>query len=223
MKKAVVIVAGGSGTRMKSDLPKQFIEWCGKPILMHTIERFYKYSEAMEIVLVLPKNQFTLWDELCQKYDFNIPLQLANGGATRFESVNNGLDILEEECLVGVHDGVRPLVSFNTLDNCYKTAEMEGSAIPVTEAFESIREVDDNMNKAVDRTRYKMVQTPQVFILSKLKEAYNQPFNSIFTDDASVYEYAGNKVFLTEGNRENIKITTPIDLLIGESLKDYLH
>lgn len=222
MKKAVVIVAGGSGSRMKSDLPKQFIKWCGKPILMHTIERFYNYSTDIKIVLVLPQNQFSLWNELCKKYEFKISLQLTTGGSTRFHSVSNGLEMLEEECLVGIHDGVRPLVSFETLDNCYKTAEISGSAIPVTDAIESIRQVDEKSNKAVDRSKYKMVQTPQVFHLSKLRTAYSQPFNSIFTDDASVYEYAGNTVCLTQGNIENIKMTTPVDLIIGKAIKDLM-
>ena len=220
MNKAVVIVAGGSGSRMKSDLPKQFIEWCGKPILMHTIEVFYKYSDNIKIVLVLPQAQFVLWEELCKKHNFTVQLQLTAGGSTRFESVKNGLDLIQPDCLVGIHDGVRPLVSNETLERCYDTAQKTGSAIPVTDAFESIRKIEGNESFAVDRSNYKMVQTPQVFKSSLLKDVYDQPFRSIFTDDASVFEHAGHKVTLTEGNRENIKITTPIDLIIGEALKN---
>ncbi|MGQ1787368.1 MULTISPECIES: 2-C-methyl-D-erythritol 4-phosphate cytidylyltransferase [unclassified Saccharicrinis] len=222
MNKAVIVVAGGSGSRMKSELPKQFIRWCGKPILMHTIERFAAYDKQMKIVLVLPKHQISLWDELCEQYSFQIGLQIAFGGKTRFDSVKNGLEKLTDDCLVGVHDGVRPLVSRETLDNCYNTAEKLGSAIPVTDVIESIREVGNFGSKSVHRELYKMVQTPQVFVLSKLKEAYRLPYREFFTDDASVFESAGNDIELTAGNRENIKITTPIDLVIGEALRNVI-
>lgn len=221
MKKAVIIVAGGSGLRMNSEIPKQFIEWCGKPILMHTIERFYSYDNMIEIILVLPKDQFDLWNQLCLKYSFTIKLSLANGGNTRFESVKNGLNTITDECLVGIHDGVRPLVSYQTLNRCYILAEKNNCAVPVTDAIESIREIKANKNIAVDRENYKMVQTPQVFICSKLKKAYNQPYNKLFTDDASVFEHAGFNINLTQGNRENIKITTPVDLVIGAALKRF--
>ncbi len=220
MNKVVVIVAGGSGSRMKSDLPKQFIEWCNKPILMHTIERFAKYDSDMKIILVLPKSQVQLWNELCTKHQFAIEYTLAFGGDNRFTSVKNGLQCITEECLVGIHDGVRPLVSNQTLENCFCTAEKFGSAIPVTDSIESIREISDTGSKAVARANYKMVQTPQVFIFSKLKQAYIQPHSDFFTDDASVFEHAGHNIVLTEGNQENIKITTPIDLIIGEALKN---
>ena len=212
MNKAVIIVAGGSGSRMQSELPKQFIKWCGKPILMHTIQRFVDFDEQMKIVLVLPQNQLELWNELCSEYNFSAEHTVAFGGKTRFESVKNGLEKLSQECLVAVHDGVRPLVSEQTLKNCFDTAAKHGSAIPVIDAIESIREVGEFGSRAVARANYKMVQTPQVFVLSKLREAYQQPYRDFFTDDASVYEAAGNAVTLTEGNRENIKITTPMDL-----------
>lgn len=221
MKKAVIIVAGGSGLRMNSEVPKQFIEWCGKPILMHTIERFYSYDNTIDIILVLPQNQFDLWNQLCLKYSFTIKLSLTNGGDTRFESVKNGLKTITKECLVGIHDGVRPLVSCETLNSCYSLAEKNGSAIPVTSAIESIREIKANKSVAVNRENFKMVQTPQVFICSKLKVAYSQSYNKLFTDDASVFEHAGFSINLTHGNRENIKITTPIDLIISTALKKF--
>ncbi|SMO60445.1 2-C-methyl-D-erythritol 4-phosphate cytidylyltransferase [Saccharicrinis carchari] len=219
MKKSVIVVAGGSGSRMQSDLPKQFIKWCGKPILMHTIQQLVEFDRHMEIILVLPKNQVELWDELCEAYNFTVEHTLTYGGATRFESVKNGLEKVSEDCLVGVHDGVRPLVSAQTLKNCFDTAAKYGSAIPVIDAIESIRELGDFGSRAVARANYKMVQTPQVFFSSKLKEAYHQTYRDFFTDDASVYEAAGNTVSLAKGNRENIKITTPMDLLVGEALK----
>ncbi|GAF02935.1 2-C-methyl-D-erythritol 4-phosphate cytidylyltransferase [Saccharicrinis fermentans] len=219
MKKSVIIVAGGSGSRMGSEQPKQFLKWCGKPILMHTIERFVSYDRHMRIVLVLPANQVGVWERLCEQYDFTIPLEVALGGNTRFDSVKSGLEVLTEECLVGVHDGVRPLVSLETLENCYVTAAKCGCAIPVTDSFESIREMNESGSRSVNRAQYKMVQTPQVFVMSVLKEAYELPFQDSFTDDASVYESAGNEVILTAGNRENIKMTTPVDLLVGEALK----
>jgi 2-C-methyl-D-erythritol 4-phosphate cytidylyltransferase len=168
--------------------------------------------------LVLPKNQISAWIELTRLHQFNIPIQIAEGGDTRFQSVKNGLAQLKEECIVGIHDGVRPLVSHATLNRCYKLAQKTGSAIPVTDAIESIRKVSDNANYAVDRKEYKMVQTPQVFLYSAIKKTYEQPFKTTFTDDASVYESAGYTVSLTEGNRENIKVTTPMDLIIGEAL-----
>ncbi|MCW3804448.1 2-C-methyl-D-erythritol 4-phosphate cytidylyltransferase [Plebeiibacterium marinum] len=218
MKKAVVIVAGGSGSRMNSDIPKQFLELGGKPVLMRTIERFVEYDPAIEIVLVLPKDQVSYWDGLCEKYGFTQSYKLAFGGETRFESVRNGLESLKEECLVGVHDGVRPFVSDQTLDNCYGLALECDSAIPVVDAIESIRILDEGSSKAVDRDLYKMVQTPQVFKCSMLKKSYQEPYQKIFTDDASVFEYFGYPIFLAKGNRENIKLTTPMDLVFGEAL-----
>ncbi len=218
MNKSVIIVAGGSGSRMQSELPKQFIKWCGKPILMHTIQRFVEFDSQMQIVLVLPKDQIELWNKLCSEYNFTVEHTVAYGGATRFESVKNGLAKVSQEGLVGVHDGVRPLVSAQTLKNCYDTAQKYGSAVPVTDAIESIREVGEFGTKSVARANYKMVQTPQVFYLHKLREAYQQAYRDFFTDDASVFEAAGNTITLTAGNHENIKITTPMDLLVGEVL-----
>jgi len=217
-RRVMVIVAGGSGSRMNSDIPKQFIVMCGKPVLMYTLERFRDFDRNMELILVLPKNQIEYWEELCIKYQFDIKCKVAHGGSTRFESVKNGLAIIDGECLVGVHDGVRPFVSNETLNNCFFVAQIHGSAIPVTDSIESIRLLTDVGSQSVDRQKYKMVQTPQVFHFSKLIESYSQPYEESFTDDASVYEKAGYKVSLAQGNRENIKITTPMDLIIGEAL-----
>ena len=222
MDKVIIIVAGGSGSRMKSEIPKQFIKWCGKPILMHTIERFVNFDAQMKVVLVLPESQEDLWNELCLEYRFNIDYTLAYGGDTRFISVKNGLEKVTGECLIGVHDGVRPLVSNQTLSNCFNTAFKSHSAIPVIDAIESIREVSEFGSNSVNRDLYKMVQTPQVFLFSKLMKAYQQPYSDLFTDDASVFEKAGNTISLTQGNRENIKMTTPIDLIVGEAIMNSL-
>ncbi len=218
MKKAVVIVAGGSGSRMKSDLPKQFIELLGKPILMHTIRNFVNYDRQMKLILVLPQSQISFWKDLCIKHKFKENYELAEGGNTRFESVKNGLMKIKNECLVGIHDGVRPLVSHKTLDNCFLVASQKGNAVPVTDCIESIREIITESSQSVDRNKYKMVQTPQVFKYSAIHKAYEQPYLHTFTDDASVYESAGYKIALTNGNRENIKITTPMDLIIAEAI-----
>lgn len=218
MKKAVIIVAGGSGSRMKSDIPKQFLLLKDEPILMHTIRAFYNYDVAIKVVLVLPSEQLDYWQQLCEAYSFKIEHQITEGGSSRFHSVQNGLKLINELCLVGVHDGVRPLVNSDTLERCYTGAEINGNAIPVTDSIESIRELQDDSNIAVDRSVYKMVQTPQVFTVEILQEAYKQEFTNLFTDDASVVEKLGIQIHLVEGNRENIKVTTPMDLKIGECL-----
>lgn len=224
-KKAVIIVAGGKGLRMQTDIPKQFIEICGKPLLMHTIENFYRFDAALQIILVLPEPHFGYWDNLCKQYDFSVKHTTVAGGDTRFQSVLNGLKHVIDTEIVAVHDGVRPLVSHDTIKRCFDAAFVTKTAIPVVDCVESIREVDADGNRAVDRSLYKLVQTPQVFNTQLLLEAYNQPFTNLFTDDASVVEHyfelqkqnAVEKISLVEGNRENIKITTPFDLKIAEA------
>lgn len=218
MKKAIVVVAGGSGTRMGHNIPKQFILLKGKPILMHTIESLHQYNSDAEIILVLPKNQKERWEKLCFEYTFNIKTKLAYGGETRFQSVKNGLEKITDADIIGIHDGVRPLVSIDTLIRCFDTAYKYGNAIPVIDAIESIREIKNDKNLAVDRHLYKMVQTPQVFRYDIITKSYNQEFSNKFTDDASVVESNGYSIYLVEGNRENIKITTPMDLKIAEAL-----
>lgn len=217
MKKVVVIVAGGSGSRMGSQLPKQFIEIGGKPILMHTIECFFAYDKSMEVRLVLPTEHIPVWQQLCEKHYFLSKHTVCQGGANRFESVKNGLFGIPGDTLIAIHDGVRPCVSIDTIKRSFEKAEECGAAIPVTDVFETIREISSDHSETVDRDKFKLVQTPQVFLSDILLKAYEQDFNEKFTDDASVVEAFGIKVCLVEGNRENIKITTPFDLKIAET------
>jgi 2-C-methyl-D-erythritol 4-phosphate cytidylyltransferase len=218
MNKIAIIVAGGKGERMNADVPKQFLEIQGKPILMHTLEAFINFDASLQLILVLPAAQIDFWQTLCEAHDFNIPHQIVAGGQTRFHSVKNGLDAVKIPSLVAIHDGVRPLVSKDTISRCFDAAVKFGAAIPTMDSIESIRFVDANGSKSVDRTVYKMVQTPQVFDTELLKKAYEQEFSVLFTDDASVVEAMGVTVHLVEGNRENIKITTEFDLIVAERL-----
>ncbi len=218
MHKYAIIVAGGTGERMGQHTPKQFLKLAGKPILMHTIEKFYQTYPELKIILALPENQFDFWEELCFKYRFiNIPHEVVAGGKTRFHSVLNALKLVNEEGIVAVHDGVRPLVSQDTIVNCFKTAQQHGNAIPVVDVVDSLRYVNKTENKAVKRACYKIVQTPQCFQSTLLKKAYQQPFLDEFTDDASVVEATGEKIHLVQGNKENIKITSPEDLTVAEA------
>lgn len=232
---AVIIVAGGKGLRMGGDIPKQFIPVGGKPILMHTIDRFLQYDPSMQVVLVLPESQQDYWRSLCDQYDFRQPYTIASGGETRFHSVKNGLALVSSDVqLVGVHDGVRPFVSIDTIRACYDEAARSEAAIPVTEVVETLRHlthidasgnsgcsesstVHTSSSETVPRSDYRLVQTPQVFSADLLRTAYSQPYTTFFTDDASVVESFGHSVALVPGNRENIKITTPFDLTIAQS------
>ena len=220
LKKYVIIVAGGKGERMGANIPKQFLELAGKPILMHTIQKFQVTFPDIKIILALPKNQIDYWKGLCVKYNFTNSHQIIDGGETRFHSVKNALALVDEIGVVGIHDGVRPLVSSKTITRCYDKAENIGNAIPVVDMIESLRHVSkqDNINKAVARSCYKLVQTPQCFKASLILKAYQQEFDAAFTDDASVLECLGETINLVEGNRANIKITTQEDLLIAEAL-----
>ena len=218
MKKYVIIVAGGKGIRMSSDLPKQFLILGEKPILMHTIQRFAEYDPTIKIILVLPQDQQDYWKGLCRQYDFMVPHKIANGGDTRFQSVKNGLAFIRERGLVGIHDGVRPFVTTEVIDRCYKTAETAGAVIPAIDIVETVREVLPEGSRSVNRNLYKIVQTPQVFQNDLLLRAYNQLYREEYTDDATVVESCDIKVTLVEGNRENIKITTPFDLMLGEEI-----
>ena len=218
MNKIAIIVAGGKGERMNADVPKQFLEIKGKPILIHTLEAFMNFDASLQLILVLPAAQFEFWKTLCKKHALNIPHQIVAGGQTRFQSVKNGLDAVKVPAIVAIHDGVRPLVSKETISRCFDAAAKFGAAIPTMDSIESIRFVDANGSKSVDRTAYKMVQTPQVFDAELLKKAYEQEFSVLFTDDASVVEAMGATVHLVDGNRENIKITTEFDLIVAERL-----
>ena len=216
----VIIVAGGKGLRMGSDIPKQFLPIGGRPVLMRTIERFREYSPTLQIILVLPKAQQDYWQELCQEYHFNVEYQLADGGETRFHSVQHGLALIPDDAegVVGVHDGVRPFPSIDVIRNCYETAREKKAVIPVIPVVETVRHLQGEVSVTVPRNDYRLVQTPQCFDIQLLKAANRQPYNDGFTDDASVVEAFGFAITLVEGNRENIKITTPYDLKIAEVL-----
>ena len=216
----VIIVAGGKGLRMGSNIPKQFLPIGGRPVLMRTLERFREYSDDLQIILVLPEAQQDYWQELCQKYDFQVAYQLANGGQTRFHSVQNGLALVPDDAegVVGVHDGVRPFPSIEVIRNCYETARTAKAVIPVIPVVETVRHLEGENSKTVPRNDYRLVQTPQTFEIQLLKAANRQPYNDGFTDDASVVESYGHAITLVEGNRENIKITTPYDIVVAEAL-----
>lgn len=220
MEKYAIIVAGGSGKRMQTKLPKQFAEVKEKPVLMHTIEVFFDFCKEIQIILVLPKEQQSHWLELIKKHNFNIPHILAEGGRERFDSVKSGLKFIKKESknLVAVHDGVRPLVSKKTIENCFSIAKNKGSAIPVMPVSVSLRKVEEHTSQSLNRSKYVAVQTPQVFRADWLQVAYNQDFNKKFTDDASVLEKCGYPIHLAEGNQENIKITYQQDLYLAEIL-----
>ncbi len=213
-----IIVAGGEGTRMQSDIPKQFLELNGLPVLMHTINVFHNYSSDITIILVLPKAEFDYWNTLCHEYQFDVPVILQEGGETRFHSVRNGLEKINKNGLVAIHDAVRPLVNERIIHESFKLAETSGSAIASVNLIESLRKVKENSSCSVDRTKYKMIQTPQTFKVDIIKEAYKQPYKTIFTDDASVAENFGIKISLFDGDHRNIKITTKEDLIMAESL-----
>lgn len=216
----IIIVAGGKGLRMGSDIPKQFLPIGGKPILMRTLERFRDYSEKLQIILVLPIAQQDYWRQLCEHYHFEVKYQLANGGQTRFHSVQNGLALIPDdvEGVVGVHDGVRPFPSVEVIRNCYDAARTAKAVIPVIPVVETVRHIEGEGSVTVPRGDYRLVQTPQTFDIQLLKAANRQPYNDGFTDDASVVESFGHQITLVEGNRENIKITTPYDMKIAEVL-----
>ena len=223
MKRYLIVVAGGKGTRMGGEMPKQFQLLGGKPLVMVTLERLNAIDPAMQLILVLPAQHIELWKQLCKEHSFAVPLILAQGGSTRFHSVQNGLAQVDdmEDALVGVHDGVRPFVSPKVLDECFSRAWTDGAAIPMIDLQDSLRHiVGFDATEVVPRDRYRLVQTPQVFKLSLLRRAYEQRFVESFTDDASVVEALGEKVSGVEGNRENIKITTPFDMLVAKTLME---
>ena len=216
-----IIVAGGKGTRMGASIPKQFLPVNGLPILMLTIKRFREYDGSLRIILVLPKEQHEYWNELCKNYHFTDAYAVVEGGETRFHSVRNGLAAIPDDTqgVVGIHDGVRPFPSVEVIRACYETARTAKAVIPVVPVVETVRHiVAGGKTETVDRADYRLVQTPQTFDIQMLKQAYAQPYRDCFTDDASVVESAGHEVTLIEGNRENIKITTPFDLRIARIL-----
>jgi len=221
MGRSCIIVAGGNGSRMGTELPKQFLRVRGIPVLMHTIRNFHDFDPSIQLIVVLPADEIDNWKELCRQHHFDIPHHLIAGGDTRFQSVKNGLSLVNDSELIAIHDGVRPLVSLETLNRCFEGAGETGTAIPVLPANESVREGTMNSSAPVDRSRYFLVQTPQVFKASLIQESYNQPWIPEFTDDASVAEHSGIRVHMVMGNRENIKITFPEDLRIAELFLGY--
>ena len=218
LQKYALIVAGGKGTRMKSNVPKQFMELHGLPVLLRTLDAFYSYSEKIKIILVLPSDNFELWETICEKYNFNKPVILQVGGESRFQSVRNGLSKIEGDGLVAIHDGVRPLVSSATIASSFQLAAQHQSAIAAVPLKESIRIIESDHTRAMDRSKFQLIQTPQTFQIAAIKKAYMQREDVNFTDDATVAEKAGIPVFLFEGSYENIKITTSEDLLMAEAL-----
>ncbi len=229
MSDYIIIVAGGKGLRMGSDIPKQFLPVGGKPVLMHTIERFHAYSEArkgegkngLDIILVLPKAQQDFWESLCKMHGFIVKHTIADGGETRFHSSKNGLALIPDDAegIVGIHDGVRPFVSTEVIGRCFDAARLSGAAIPVLPVTDTLRQIDgDSSGRNVLRSNYRIVQTPQTFDIQLAKRAFSQPYSEAFTDDASVVEAIGTNVTMVDGNRENIKITTPFDLDIAKIL-----
>jgi 2-C-methyl-D-erythritol 4-phosphate cytidylyltransferase len=220
MEEFAVIVAGGSGTRLKSKLPKQFIEIGSLPVLMHTINQFRSYSPAIQIILVLPENQITTWQALCEKHHFSIEnLNLVKGGDSRYQSCKNGISSINAPAaIVAIHDGVRPFVSKEVIKKGFDLAKTKGTAICCIECKDSARYLDEinNTNSSLIRSRIRLIQTPQIFDLNILKKSYLGSELDIFTDDASVVEYAGFPINLFEGEPVNIKITTADDLIWAE-------
>ncbi len=218
-QKYAIIVAGGSGSRMHSSIPKQFLLLNDLPVLMHTVNAFFIADTTTKIVLVLPEMQIPYWNELCSKYHFFIKHSIVNGGETRFHSVLNALNtISNEDSIIAVHDGVRPLASRKLILRCFEEANTHKAVIPAISVSDSIRIVENGTSKALNRTQYRIVQTPQCFAYNVLKEAYQQAYTDAFTDDASVVETDGYKIVLVEGESANIKITTPVDMAIASAL-----
>lgn len=212
-------MAGGTGTRMGAETPKQFILLAGKPILMHTVEVFHHYSPACTLIVVLPEGQIQRWKDLCQKHDFKIEHRIVRGGSSRFQSVKNGLSLVEEDdSLVAIHDGVRPLVRVEIISASFRLAELHGSAIAAVRLKESIRATNKDGTRAMDRSSFRLIQTPQSFQFRLIRNAYEMEETSDLTDDASVAERMGVRISLFEGSYENIKITTPEDLIVAEAL-----
>ena len=217
MKYYAIIVAGGKGLRMGGDVPKQFQLVGGRPVLMHTLQQFRNAIADLQIILVLPREQQDYWRELCRQYEFGVEHRVADGGQTRFHSVKNGLALIPdgEEGIVGVHDGVRPFASADLIRRCYAAAVEAEAVVPAVPVVESLRHEERG---AIDRKGYRLVQTPQTFSIPLLKAAYCQDYREAFTDDASVVEAYGHRVAMIDGIRENIKLTTPFDMVVAEAL-----
>ena len=219
MQDCIVIVAGGVGSRMGTALPKQFLEVGGRPVILRTIDAFLNYNPGIKVIVALNALASDLWDAMKSKYRVPDGIVLVEGGKERFHSVKNALQEVDtDQGVVGVHDAVRPFVSIACIENCFNTARQLGNAVPVVMVEESLRKVDGDGSKPADRQVFRLVQTPQCFDVKLLKDAYEQEFNFGFTDDASVVEKLGIRINLIEGNKENIKLTSPEDLILAEAL-----
>ncbi len=211
-------MAGGVGTRMNAGIPKQFLILAGKPLLMHSMQAFSNAYPGITLVVALPHDQFPAWDDLCQKFSFDLPHLVSKGGTTRFHSVQQALSNLPGEGLIAIHDGVRPLISVALIRSAFQTAEGLGNCIPVLPLTESLRRVDGDHNEPADRSAFRVIQTPQVFLASTIKKAYEQPYRECYTDDATVAESIGEPIHLINGDPVNLKITHPYDLALAEFL-----
>jgi 2-C-methyl-D-erythritol 4-phosphate cytidylyltransferase len=219
LKRYVILVAAGRGSRMQSQIPKQFLRLDGKPVILHSIAAFAEFDPELTVILVLPADQFVLWEKISAEFEVPLRVTITAGGETRFESVKNGLALIpDDDGLVAVHDAVRPLVTKKTIGTTFKAAERYGNAVPAIPLSDSIRQIESTRSVAVDRSRYCLIQTPQCFFTSLLKRAYQQEYKYTFTDDASVVESLGEQIHLVDGNEENFKLTTPVDLVIAEAL-----
>ena len=218
MKKYAIIVAGGTGSRMKGDIPKQFMLLKGKPIILYSLEAFYHLYPAVSLIISVHPDYVNFWNQLCREHKIDIPHQVAPGGKTRFDSVKNGLALIGDEGLVAVHDAARPVIDAAFIQELYTTAEKHGSAIPAIHLTDTIRAIEGDSSRQLDRSFLRAIQTPQVFKVSELKRAFEQPFRILFTDDASVMQSAGFKVHLAEGKPGNIKITHQQDIALAEVL-----
>lgn len=214
----VIITAGGIGKRMEAKIPKQFLKLAEIPILMHTIKRFYDYNNKIKIIISLPAEHIKNWNVLCEKHMFTIKHKVVAGGKTRFYSIKNALAEIKEGGFVAVHDGVRPLVNIGTIIRSFESAKENGSGVASLNIDFSIRKIKKTSSISKNRDLYKEIQTPQTFKVRILKKAYKQNYDTNFTDDASVVEKLGENIFLTQGNKENIKITSPFDILLAESI-----
>ncbi len=217
MEKFAVLVAGGVGSRLDKNIPKQFLSLNGIPILMRTIKQFYDLDKSIILIVVLPKNHIDTWKLLCKEFSFEINHIITIGGETRFQSVKNGLSFVKKDSMVAIHDAARPLVSTELISKCYSECEKYGSAIPLIDIKESAREIKGATSKSILREKFKLVQTPQCFFSNQIKYAYNKASHDKFTDDATVYEDSGKLIHIIDGEESNIKITTPFDMLVAEA------
>jgi 2-C-methyl-D-erythritol 4-phosphate cytidylyltransferase len=217
-KEYALIVAGGKGTRINSAIPKQFLELNGTPIIIHTLNAFVRYSSQINIILVLPQDDIQTWNALSKKHNFTTPITIQTGGDSRFQSVKRGLEKIQDNGLVAIHDGVRPLISEDIIGASFRLAAVHSTAVAAVRLKESIRITDPDNTKAVDRSKFRLIQTPQTFEVALIKKAYEAKEDATLTDDASVAERAGHVISLFEGSYENIKVTTREDLIVAEAL-----